>query len=32
MLIKNHEIVVRYSFLFDHDAEFTEIFIRDEFD
>ncbi len=31
MLVENHEIVVRLDFLFNHDAWFARIFVRDEF-
>jgi hypothetical protein len=32
MLVKNHEIVVQFDFLFDYDARFAEIFVDDWFD
>jgi hypothetical protein len=31
MFIENHEIVMRFDFLFNYDAQFTKIFVDDRF-
>jgi hypothetical protein len=32
MFVEDHEIIMRFDFLFDYDAWFAKIFVNDRFD